>query len=59
MDIGEERKKDREANHKRLLTIESKLRVAEGKAGGGWAKWAMNIKEDTCDEHSVLHVSDE
>ena len=27
--------------------------------GGGWAKWVMDIKEGTCDEHWVLHVSDE
>ena len=28
-------KTDREANHKRLLTIKNKLRVAEEKVGGG------------------------
>ena len=27
--------------------------------GRGWAKWAMGIKEDTCEEHWVLYVSDE
>ena len=28
--------------------------------GRGWAKWVMGIKEGTCcDEHWVLHVSDE
>ena len=26
---------------------------------GEWAKWARGIKEDTCDEHWVLHVGDE
>ena len=27
---------------------------------GGWAKWVMDIKEDTCwEEHGVLYVSDE
>ena len=24
---------------------------------GGWLKWVMGIKEDTCDEHWVLYVS--
>ena len=38
-------KKAREANHKRLLTIENKLRVGEGEVGRGWAKWVMCIKE--------------
>ena len=28
--------------------------------GRGWAKWVMDIKEDTCcDEHWVLYVNDE
>ena len=27
--------------------------------GEGWAKWGMRIKEDTCDKHWVLYVSDE
>ena len=28
--------------------------------GGGWAKWASGIKENTCwDEHWVLYVGDE
>ena len=27
--------------------------------GGGWARWGMGIKEGTCDEHRVLHLSDE
>ena len=35
--------KDREANHKRLLTIENKLRIAGGKVGQGWARWGMGI----------------
>ena len=52
-------KREREANHKRLLTIENKLRVAGGVVGGGWAKWVMGIKEGTCrDENSVLYISD-
>ena len=25
--------------------------------GGGWARWVMDIKESTCDEHT--YVSDE
>lgn len=56
MNIGEGRKKMREANSKRH--IENKLRVAEG--GRGWAKWVMGIKKSTCwDEHWVLYVNDE
>ena len=39
-------KTEREANHKRLLTIELKLRVA-GEKVGGWAKWVLGIKEGT------------
>ena len=35
------------------------MRVSAGEVGGGWAKWVMGIKECTCDEHWVLHVSDE
>ena len=46
----------REANHKRLLNTENKLRV-----DGGWgrgAKWMMGIGEGTCwDEHWVLYGS--
>ena len=31
-----------------------------GVLGGGWAKWVMDIKEDTCwDEHWVLYVSEQ
>ena len=26
---------------------------------GGWAKRVMGTKEDTCDEHWMLYVSDE
>ena len=40
-------KKGREANHKRLLTIENKLRIAGGVGSGGWAKWVMGMKEGT------------
>ena len=31
------------------------------RGGGLWGcvKWVMGIKEDTCDEHCVLYVSDE
>ena len=36
MNIRDERgKKERKANHKRILNTENKLRVAEGKVGGG------------------------
>ena len=49
MNIGEGKKNkirgkpEKEANHKRLLTIENKLRVAEREWGGG-AKWVIGIK---------------
>ena len=57
MNIWEGKKKrEREANHKGLLTTENKLRVD----GGGWARWVMGIKEGiSCDEYWVLYVSDE
>ena len=48
--------KSRFSRHKRLLTIENKLRVV---VGGGWARWGMGHKEGTCDEHWVLYVNDE
>ena len=45
--------KQREANHKRLLNIENKLRVDGGRARG---KWVMGIEEGTCwDEHWVWY----
>ena len=51
---------EKEANHKRLLTIEDKLRVAGGEVGGGWGNWVMGIKEGLwCDEHWVSHATDE
>lgn len=31
-------KTESEANPKRLLTVENKLKVAGGETGGGWAK---------------------
>ena len=58
MSMGKE-KKEREENHKRLLTIENKLKVDGGKVHGEWAKRVMGIKEGTSDEHWVLYVSDE
>ena len=49
---GEKRKRGREANHKRLLNTEKKLRVFKR------GKWVMGIEEGTCwDEHWVLDVS--
>ena len=42
----------------RLSTIENKLTGGE-LVGGGWVKWVMGIKDDTCDEHWALYVSDE
>ena len=51
--------KKREANRKRLLTLENKLKVAEGEVGGAWVKWVMGIKEGTCwDEYWLLYVTD-
>ena len=44
----------KEANHKRLLNTENKLRVDGGGRVGG--KWVMDIEEGTCwDEHWVLY----
>ena len=40
-------KSERETNHKRLLIIGNKLRVAGGNGGGGWGGWVMGIKEGT------------
>ena len=49
MNVGGGReKKEREANHKKLLTVENKPKVAGGKVGGGWARWGMGTKEGTC-----------
>ena len=57
---GREREKNsykqrgREANHKRLLNTENKLRVEGGVEERG--KWVMGIEEGTCwDEHWVLY----
>ena len=56
---GEDKREERETNHKRLLNAENKLRV-DGGRGGGWAKWGMGIEEDACwDEHWVSYVSDQ
>ena len=49
------KQRGREANHKRFLNTENKL-----KGGGGKGKWVMGIEEGTCwDEHWVLYVNDE
>ena len=37
-------KSERETNHKRLLSLRNKLRVAGGVVGG-WGNWVMGIKE--------------
>ena len=54
---GEGKKKlqrGKEANHKRLLNTENKLRVNGGVGDRG--KWVMGIEEGTCwDEHWVLY----
>lgn len=48
MNISEIKKKKRGkwANHKSLLTIANKLRVAEGEVGKEWAKCVVGIKEN-------------
>ena len=47
-----------QANHKRFLNIENKLRLDEG--AGERGKWEMGIEEGTCwDEHWVLGVRDD
>ena len=47
-----------EANHKRLLNTENKLKVDGGSRERG--KWVMGIEEGTWwDEHWVLYVSNE
>ena len=38
--------------------MENKLRVDGGRWGWGWTKLVMGIKEGSCDEPSVLYVSD-
>ena len=56
MNLEEGGKREKDANHKRILTIENKLRVD----GGRWVKWVMGIDEGTCgDERWVLYVRDE
>ena len=52
------KQRGRQANHKRLLNTENKLRVDGGMREMG--KWVMDIEEGTCwDERWVLHISDE
>ena len=57
MGEGKEKKKlqrGKEANHKRLLKTENKLRVDGG--AGGRGKWVIGIEEGTCwNEHWVLY----
>ena len=44
----------------RLWTLGNKLRVTEGRVGGGTGNQVIGIKEGTCcDEHWVLCVTDE
>ena len=53
-------KTERETNHKRLLTLGNKLRVAGREVGSGWGNWVMGIKESTgWNEHWVLYATDE
>ena len=39
------KKSEREKNHERLWTLETKLRVIEGRPWGGWGNRVMGIKE--------------
>ena len=53
-------KSKRKTNHKRLLTIGNKLRVAGGVGVGVWGSWVMGIKEGTWwNEHWVSYATDE
>ena len=54
-----ETEKEREANYKRLLTIENKPELLKRRLVEGWSKWVMGIKEGTGVEHLVLYVSNE
>ena len=38
-------KSERKTNHKRLLIIGNKLKVAGGEVVGGWGNWVMDMKE--------------
>ena len=51
------KQRGREANHKRILNTENKLK--DGGVGER-GKWVMGIEKGTCwDEHWVLYVSNE
>ena len=39
--------KSEKTNHKGLLTIRNKPRIAGGEVNGGWGNWVMGIKEGT------------
>ena len=47
MNMGEENKKEMEANHKRLNYREESEGCWRGGGLGGWAKWIMSTKEGT------------
>ena len=50
---------ERETNHKRLLILGNKLRVAGGEGRGGWGNWVVDIGEGMCcNEHWVSHETD-
>ena len=50
---------ERDANHKRLLNTENKLKAAGG-SEGGWVKWVMGMREGTFqDEHLVSYTRDD
>ena len=40
-------KTERKADHKRLLIIGNKLRVAGWEWGGGWGNWVIDTEEGT------------
>ena len=52
---------EREANPQETLKYREQTEGCWRGAGlGGWTKWVMGIKQDTCwDENWVLYVSDE
>ena len=49
-------KTEREANSKRLLNTENKLRVAGGELCGGCVKWLMGVTEGTFGMSTGRHM---
>ena len=60
MNIWEGEEKERKGNRpQETLNDREQTEGWWKEVGGRWARWVMGIKEGTCDEHWVLHVSDE